>query len=95
MMTVTVSSFLGGVFGVSWVSEGRRVGKLFGAVASKGSADVDRDKGTVTLSPAAAATLALLLTDDTVKEVRLTLLDPATDAELYRSPGLIPVKLGV
>ena len=61
----------------------------------KGTADVDRDAGTVTLSPASSAALVLLLTDDTVKEVRLTLLDPATDAELYRSPGLIPVKLGV
>jgi hypothetical protein len=90
-----VSSFLGGVFGVSWVSEGRRVGKLFGAVPSKGTAEVDRDAGTVTLSPDSSAAFVLLLTDDTVKEVRLTLLDPATDAELYRSPGLIPVKLGV
>ncbi len=95
MMTVTVSSLLGGVFGVSWVSEGRRVGKLFGAVPSKGTAEVDRDAGTVTLSPASAAALVLLLTDDTATEVRLTLLDPATDAELYRSPGVIPVKLGV
>lgn len=95
MMAVTASSLLGGVFGVSWVSEGRRVGKLFGAVPSKGTAEVDRDAGTVTLSPDSSAALVLLLTDDTVKEVRLTLLDPATDAELYRSPGLIPVKLGV
>ena len=95
MVTITVGSFLGGVFSPALVAEGRRVGKLFGAVPVAGSADVDRDKGTVTLSPAAAATLALLVPDDTVKEVHLTLLDPATDAELYRSPGLIPVKLGV
>ena len=95
MMTVTVTSLLGGTFGVSWIGEGRRVGKLFGAMPSKGTATVDRETSTVTLGPDSSAVLGLLLTDDTVREVRLALLDPATDAEIYRSREAIPVKLGV
>lgn len=74
------------------ISEGRRVGGLFGAI---NAAAFDRDAGTVTLKPDVPTVLALRLTDDTVKEVRLVFLDPATDAELYRSPGPIPLNLGV
>ena len=36
-----------------------------------------------------------MLTDDGVGSIRLVVLDPATDAELYRSPHDIPVNLGV
>jgi hypothetical protein len=36
-----------------------------------------------------------LLTDENVASVRVVVQDAATDAELYRSPGDIPVRLGV
>ena len=37
----------------------------------------------------------VVLHDDTVETLRIVVLDPATDAELYRSPADIPVRLGV
>lgn len=91
MFTVQTQSLLEAHVVPALVSEGRRVGQLFGAIG----APFDRDAGTVTLAPNAVTVIALRLTDDTVKEVRLVFLDPATDAELYRSPGSIPVNLGV
>ncbi len=41
------------------------------------------------------AEIAFLLTDDTVDSLRVVFRDPTTDAELYRSPTDIAVKLGV
>jgi len=58
-------------------------------------AEFDGTAGTVALVPGQDAEIALLLTDDTVESVRVVIRDPATDAELYRSPQDIPVKLGV
>jgi hypothetical protein len=92
MITLTISSLLGGNFAPLLVFKGRKVGGLFGVV---GQASHDRNAGTVTLQPGSTATLALLLTDDTVAEVRVVLVDPITDAEIYRSPTDIPVRLGV
>lgn len=69
----------------------RQVGALGMAVG----ADCDTATGTVTLEPGKAVSLALLLTDDTVPSVRVVVQDPATDAELYRSPAEIPLQLGV
>lgn len=95
IVTFTTVSLFDGVFAPALVSEGRRVGGVFGAVGGAGAVKVDRDAGTVALAAGASATIALLLADESVKEVRVVLFDPATDAELYRSPGSIPVKLGV
>ncbi len=73
------------------VSGTRQVGALGMAVG----AECDTATGTVTLEPGEAVSLALLLTDDSVASVRVVVQDPATDAELYRSPAEIPVRLGV
>lgn len=73
------------------MAETRQVGTLGMAVG----AECDAATGTVTLEPGKATSLALLLTDDSVKSIRVVVQDPATDAELYRSPAEIPVQLGV
>lgn len=90
MVTCQVSSLLGAVVCPVLLSEGRKVGILFGV---HGTAEVDRARGTVQVPSGGAVTLALLLQDDTVKTVSLVLQDPASDAELYRSPKELPVRL--
>jgi|GEM_PF-3926308 len=59
-----------------------------------GDGQLDNESGRVVLPPGGIATLALLLSDDGVKEVTLSLRDPVTDAELCPAVKL-PVKLGV
>jgi hypothetical protein len=49
----------------------------------------------VKLQPGKPATVAFLLSDDSVPSLRVVVQDPATDAELFRSPTDIPVRLGV
>lgn len=73
------------------VTAGRVVGKAAMAIG----AELDTGRGTLTLKPGTPVTIGFMLTDDTVGSVRLVILDPATDAELYRSPHDIPVSLGV
>lgn len=73
------------------MSAGRQVGVVGMAV----EAEVDRATGCVRLEPGRAVTIALVLTDDNVSALRVVVQDPATDAELYRSPTDIPVRLGV
>lgn len=90
MVTFAVSSLFGCTFVPVLLFKGRKVGGVFGAV---GAADVKRDAGTVTLPAGASATLAMLLADDSVTDLRIALLDPTTDAELYRSPADLPVRL--
>jgi hypothetical protein len=68
---------------------------VVGAVGMATGAEIDRSAGTVTLTPGREAEIAFLLSDDSVASVRIVVRDPATDAELYRSPTDIPVKLGV
>jgi hypothetical protein len=51
--------------------------------------------GRLTLVPGSRATVGFLLTDDTVKHVRIQVADAETDAVLYLSPKDIPVRLGV
>jgi hypothetical protein len=51
--------------------------------------------GVLTLPPAVKATVGFMLTDDTVKHVRIQVLDAETDAILYMSSKNIPVRLGV
>jgi hypothetical protein len=69
----------------------RQVGRPAVAVG----AELDAAAGTVTLNPGTPVTIGFMLTDDSVSSLRLVVLDPATDAELYRSPHDIPVHLGV
>jgi hypothetical protein len=72
-------------------SAGRQVGTAGMAVGT----ELDRTTGTVTLVPGKIVTVGFLLTDENVASVRVVVQDAATDAELYRSPGDIPVRLGV
>jgi hypothetical protein len=73
------------------ISAGSQVGRAAMAVG----ADVDPGSGTIALAPGTPVTVGFMLTDDSVKNLRIVILDPATDAELYRSPHDIPVNLGV
>lgn len=57
--------------------------------------DAALEEGRLTLVPGTQATVAFMLTDDTVKHVRIQVLDAETDAVLYLSPADIPVRLGV
>ena len=73
------------------VADGRQVGVVGMAI----DAELDRNTGAVTIQPGKSPTVAFQLSDDSVKAVRVVVLDPATDAELYRSTEDIPVNLGV
>jgi hypothetical protein len=73
------------------VAAGRQVGRAAMAVG----AELEATTGTLTLTPGTPVNVGFMLTDDGVGSVRLVVLDPATDAELYRSPHDIPVNLGV
>jgi hypothetical protein len=73
------------------MSAGRQVGTVGMAV----DAELDRATGCVTLEPGKPVTLAFLLSDETAASLRVIVQDPTTDAELYRSPTDIPVRLGV
>ena len=57
--------------------------------------ELDPDAGTVAIQPGKPVTVAFLLGADDVDAVRVVVRDPVTDAELYRSPADIPVRLGV
>ncbi len=73
------------------VAEGRQVGVVGMAI----DAELDRNTGCVTIQPGKSPTVAFQLSDDSAKAVRVVVLDPATDAELYRSPDDIAVQLGM
>jgi hypothetical protein len=70
-------------------------GKQVGGVGMAIDAEFDRATGCVTLQPGKPTTIAFLLSDESVPALRVVVQDPATDAELYRSPTDIPVRLGV
>lgn len=70
-------------------------GKQVGAVGMAVEAKFDRATGTVELEPNKPVTIAFLLNDETATSLRVVVQDPTTDAELYRSPTDIPVRLGV
>jgi hypothetical protein len=70
-------------------------GRQVGAAGMVVGAELDRDTGCLTLDSNDEVTVALLLADDTVDSARVVVLDPATDAELYRTGHDIPVKLGL
>ncbi len=67
-------------------------GKQVGAVGMA-DAELDRATGCVKLEPNKPASVWFQLSDDSVASLRVVILDPATDAELYRSPADIPVKV--
>jgi PglZ domain len=66
-----------------------------GAAGMAVGAEFDRSTGIVLLAPGTEAIVGFVLDDDEVSSVKLVILDPATDAELYRSPTALPVRLGV
>jgi hypothetical protein len=66
-----------------------------GAVGLAVDTPFDRASGCVTLEPGRPTQIAFLLSDDTVDSVTIVIQDPATDAELYRSTSVIPVRLGM
>jgi hypothetical protein len=70
-------------------------GKQVGGVGMAIEADLDSATSCVKLQPGKPATVAFLLSDESVASLRIVVQDPATDAELYRSPNDIPVRLGV
>jgi PglZ domain len=70
-------------------------GKQVGAVGMAIDAELDRSTGCVKIQPGKPITVAFLLSDESAASVRVVVQDPATDAELYRSPTDIPVRLGV
>lgn len=55
----------------------------------------DRSSGTVMLPPGSDVTIGFVLDDDSAESLRIVVFDPSTDAELYRSPSPVPIRLGV
>ena len=70
-------------------------GKQVGAVGMAIDAELDRATGCVKLEANKHITVAFLLSDEGAAAVRVVVQDPTSDAELYRSPTDIPVRLGV
>jgi hypothetical protein len=70
-------------------------GKQVGVVGMAVDAEFDRATGCVKLEPNKPVTVAFLLSNESATSLRVVVQDPATDAELYRSPTDIPVRLGV
>ena len=66
-----------------------------GSVGVAIGGDVDTAAGTVAVQPGKVVTIVFLLSGENIDAVRIVIRDPATDAELYRSPADIPVRLGV
>jgi len=75
------------------VADGRQVGAV-GMVVGTG-AKYDRVSGIVTVPTGVEATIGFVLEDDQVSALRVVVIDPESDAELYRSPADVPVQLGV
>ena len=73
------------------MSAGRQVGVVGMAI----DAELDRATGSVPLEAGKPVTVAFLLTDEGVTSLRVVLQDSSTDAEVYRSPADIPVRLGM
>jgi PglZ domain len=66
-----------------------------GAAGMAIGGDLDLAAGTVAMQPGKPVTVGFLLSADEVDAVRIVVRDPETDAELYRAPADIPVRLGV
>lgn len=70
-------------------------GKQVGAMGMAVDAEFDRTTGCLTMAPNKPITVAFLLSDDSAATIHVVVQDPNTDAELYRSPSEIPVRLGM
>jgi hypothetical protein len=70
-------------------------GKQVGGVGMAIDGDFDRATGCVKLQAGKPVTVAFLLSDESAPSVRIVIQDPTTDAEMYRSPTDIPIRLGV
>lgn len=70
-------------------------GKQVGVVGMAVDAQFDRSTGCVGLEPNKPVTVAFLLSDESTPSLRVVVQEPTTDAELYRSPNDIPVRLGM
>lgn len=70
-------------------------GKQVGAVGMAVDAEFDRATGCLTMAPNKPITVAFLLSDESAGAIHVVVQDPNTDAELYRSPTEIPVRLGM
>ena len=70
-------------------------GKQVGGVGMAVDGDFERATGCVKLQAGKPVTIAFLLSDESSPSLRVVIQDPTTDAELYRSPTEIPVRLGV
>jgi hypothetical protein len=70
-------------------------GQQVGTVGLAKGADLDRSTGVVTVPTGEAATIAFQFEGEPGTDVRIVVIDPASDAELYRSAVAIPVRLGV
>jgi hypothetical protein len=70
-------------------------GKQVGGVGMAIDGDLDRATGCVKLQPGKPVTVVFLLSDESVPSLRIVVQDPTTDAELYRTPNDISVRLGV
>ncbi len=70
-------------------------GRQVGAVGMAVEAEFDRTTGCVKLQPGKPTSIAFLLSDEGATSIRVVVQDPMSDAELYRSPADIPVRLGV
>lgn len=66
-----------------------------GAVGVAIGSELDQAAGTVAIQPGKPVTVGFLLSGEDMDAVRIVVRDPGTDAELYRSPVEIPVRLGV
>lgn len=68
-------------------------GKQVGVVGMVVGAALDTHSGVLTLQPRQVATVAFVLHDRETEAIRIIVQDPATDAEVYRSPKDIPCDL--
>ena len=90
---VTVTSLLGGDVPIKLLllSDQKQVGHVGLTLGG----EYDRTTGSVVIGPTGEVTVGFVLDDDQATSVRIIVVDPATDATLYRSPAEIPVHLGV
>ncbi len=70
-------------------------GKQVGAAGMAIDAEFDRATGCIKLPAGVAVRVGFVLNDDSATSLRIVAQDPNTDAELYRSPSDIPIKLGM
>jgi hypothetical protein len=73
------------------MSAGRQVGVVGMAI----DAELDRATGSVLLEAGKPVTVAFIMNDEGVTSLRVVLQNTETDAEIYRSPADIPVRLGM